>query len=230
MLQAVGLGFLAQTSLILCGLVVFWISVPSGIVGGLGGVGAGLLLGAVAFDLVPSAEQLSDLEIALWMVVGAAVFLLSDRWVDKRFGEQGPSAALGIVIGSVIDGVPESLIFGIQIAMGISISTAFLVAVFVSNVPQALAPSADLVKAGWGKGKLVGLWTLVAVACGVAAAVGWGAATATSDANGARAAALAMGGVLTMLTDSLMPFSFDRAKAWAGVWTAIGFVAALAMG
>jgi ZIP family zinc transporter len=164
------------------------------------------------------------------MLAGAIVFLVSDRLVEAKFGDQRPSAALGIVIGSIIDGVPESLIFGIQIAAGLAISPAFLAAVFVSNIPQALAPSADLAKAGWGKAKVVGMWTVVAVACGVAAGLGYGAVQVTSAANGDRASAFAIGGVLAMLTDSLMPFSFERAKAWAGVWTAAGFIAAIAMG
>jgi len=229
MLQAIGLGFVAQASLILCGLIVFWVKVPSRVTGALGGLGAGLLLGAIAFDLVPTAQSLSSAELAVWTLGGAAIFVISDRIVEAKYGGEGGSAALGIVIGSIVDGVPESLIFGIQIATGVPISVAFLVAVFVSNVPQALAPSADLATAGWSKAKLVGMWTMVAAACGVAAAFGWGAATVTSDANGQRAAAIAIGGVLAMLTDSLMPFSFERAKDWAGVFTVIGFAASLAM-
>jgi ZIP family zinc transporter len=229
MLQAFSLGLVAQLSLVICGLIVFWVKVPSKVTGVLGGLGAGLLLGAVAFDLVPSAELLSPVELALWTLGGAAVFVVSDRIVEAKFDSKGGTAALGIVIGSIIDGVPESLIFGIQVATGVPISVAFLVAVFVSNVPQALAPSADLATSGWSMPKLVGMWAAVAVACGVAAALGWGAASLTSDANGQRAAAFAIGGVLAMLTDSLMPFSFERAEDWAGVWTVIGFAASLAM-
>jgi zinc transporter, ZIP family len=215
---------------VLCGLVVFWVTVSRRVVGAMAGLGAGLLIGAIAFDLIPGTKSLSEFEVALWMLGGAAVFVVSDRLVERKFGSEGPSAALGIVIGSIVDGVPESLIFGIQIAAGIPISIAFLTAVFVSNVPQALAPSADLAQAGWGKGKLVGMWVGVAAACGVAAALGYGVADLTAAANGDRASALAIGGVLAMLTDSLMPFSVERGGAAAGVWTVVGFCAALAMG
>jgi zinc transporter, ZIP family len=45
--------------------------------------------------------------------------------------------------------VPESLVFGVQIATGQAISAAFFAAVFLSNIPQALAPSAELAKEGW---------------------------------------------------------------------------------
>jgi ZIP family zinc transporter len=95
--------------------------------------------------------------------------------------------------------------------------------VFVSNVPQAMAPSADLAASGWSARRLGQLWFLVVLACGVAAALGFLAADAMADANGDRMAALAAGGLLAMLTNSLMPFAFERAGAIAGVATVVGF-------
>ena len=96
---------------------------------------------------------------------------------------------MGIVVGSVVDGVPESIIFGIQVATGFPISVSFLAAVLVSNIPQAVAPSADLAASGWSPRRLGTLWLLVVLACAVAAALGFLAADATSAANGDRMAA-----------------------------------------
>ena len=93
----------------------------------------------------------------------------------------------------------------------------FLAAVLVSNVPQAIAPSADLAEAGWSAGRTARLWLAVVASCGVAAALGWLGATAFPDANGDRAAALAAGGLLAMLTNSLMPFAYERGGELAGV-------------
>jgi ZIP family zinc transporter len=161
------------------------------------------------------------------MLVGAAIFLGGDALVEKRFGDEGAGGAMGIVVGSVVDGVPESVIFGIQIAAGLAVSPSFLAAVLVSNVPQAIAPSADLAKSGWSQGRTARLWLAVVAACAVAAAVGWMFANAFSDANGDRAAALAAGGLLAMLTNSLMPFAFQRGGSLAGVATVIGFCLSL---
>lgn len=161
------------------------------------------------------------------MLIGVAVFLLGDRLVERRFGTEGAGGAMGIVVGSIVDGVPESLILGIQVGTGSAISLSFVAAVFVSNLPQAIAPSADLRASGWGPRRLGTLWLLVVLACGLAAALGFAFTDVTASAQGDRAAALAVGGILAMLTNSLVPFSFERGGALAGAATAVGFCVAV---
>jgi ZIP family zinc transporter len=224
MLEAFGWGLLAQSSLLVAGLLVCWVTVPTKVVGILGGFGAGAMIAAVSFDLLPEATaHIEPWQTGLWMLVGVAVFLVADQLVERRFGSQGAGGAMGIVVGSVVDGVPESAILGIQVGAGISISLGFVAAVFISNIPQAIAPSADLAASGWGPRRLGQLWLLVVLACGVAAAVGFLATDLTGAVQGDRAAALAAGGLLAMLTNSLIPFSFDRGGSLAGVATAVGF-------
>jgi len=151
------------------------------------------------------------------------VFLLADRYVEKKFGSEGAGGAMGIVVGSVVDGVPESAILGIQVGTGVAISLSFVFAVFISNIPQAIAPSADLAASGWGPRRLGRLWLLVVLACGVAAGLGFLGTDLSSAVQGDRAAALAAGGLLAMLTNSLIPFSFERGGSAAGAATALGF-------
>ena len=228
MLEAILLGMAAQASLVLSGLAVYWVKVPPKVIGCLAGFGAGALISAIAYDLIPQGEELNLDQLAIWLLVGAGVFVVSDRIIESRFGDataSGP-APLGIVVGSVVDGVPESAIFGIQVASGQGISTAFLVAVFVSNIPQALAPSADLAEQGWKRGRMFAMWGVVLVACGVAAGLGFGAAEALGS-TGDRAAAFAAGGLLAMLTNSLMPYAFEKGGAMAGVFTVVGFAASM---
>jgi len=228
-LEALGLGLLGASSLLLAGLLACWVKVPSRLVGIMAGFGAGALIAAITTDLVPEAqEQLGDWQFALWMLIGVVVFLAADWLVEKRFGEAGVGGAMGIVVGSVVDGVPESIIFGIQVGTAFPISVSFLAAVFVSNIPQSIAPSADLAAAGWSAKRVGTLWFWVVLACGVAAALGYLATNYSSDAQGGRAAALAAGGLLAMLTNSLMPFAFERGKSLAGAATAVGFCMALA--
>lgn len=227
-LQAFALGGLAQSSLLLAGLAVYWVHPTKRVIGGLAGFGAGALVAAVAFDLIPEAQELDHFQLALWLLIGALVFVVADRIVEKKFGEGDAAGPLGIVVGSVVDGVPESLIFGIQIAAGTPISIAFISAVFVSNLPQALAPSAALAEEGWAKTRMALMWSSVVVACAVTAWLGYIGGDLLGSV-GDRAAALAAGGLLAMLTDSLMPYAFDKGGPMAGVWTVVGFAASLAM-
>ena len=229
MFTSFSLGALAQLSLVLSGLAVFVFKVPRRTVGDLAGFGAGALIAAVASDLLPAAQLMATWQVALWTLLGAGAFILGERYVDRKFGADGAGGPLGIVVGAIVDGVPESVIFGVQMARGTPISLAFLAAVFVSNIPQALAPSAGLAESGWSRRRVAGLWLWVMLACGAAAALGHFMAATFSGANGARAAAVASGGILAMLANSLIPFAHERSDS-AGTWTVVGFCSALAMG
>lgn len=224
MIYAFFTGAIAQITLLLSGLVPFKWTIPTRYIGWLAGFGAGALIAAIADDLAPQALSLGSWAFALWLLTGAATFLILDRLVAKRFGGEGEgSGPLGIVLGALVDGVPESLIFGIEIATGMALSWAFLFAVMVSNIPQALAPSAELAKSGWTRTRVARMWGSVVVLCGIAAAVGYFAAEVDPDATGAHAAAFAAGGLLTMLTNSLIPFAYERGDELTGFWMVVGF-------
>src|SRR6187399_192330 len=166
LVEAVVLGAVAQVSLLLAGLVATWVTVPTRVIGAMAGLGAGAIVSAATFDLTDQAEALGGLELSVWLLVGALV--------ERMFAGSGEAGdAMGIVVGSVVDGIPESLIFGIGIAAGTPVSIGFLAAVLISNVPQALAPSADLVRAGWSRGRLALMWGGVVLACGLAAGLGY---------------------------------------------------------
>jgi len=226
--EAFLLGALAQISLLLAGLAATVFNVPTKVVGAMAGFGAGAMISAVSFDLVDQAEVLGPVGLSAWLLIGAIVFIAGDKVVERKFGAAGVGGALGIVVGSVVDGVPESLIFGIGVAAGVPVSLGFLGAVIISNIPQALAPSVDLHKAGWSRGRLGILWAMVVLACGVAAALGAFAADISPGITGNEMAALAAGGLLAMMTNSLMPFAFEHGGDSAGFWTVVGFALAVA--
>src|SRR5262245_63065007 len=108
MLYAFGLGAASQLSLVLSALLVFLITVPRRLVGALAAFGAGALIAAVARDLLPEAHQLQLLQASVWTLLGAGIFIVGEHYVEKKFGSEGAAGALGIVIGAIVDGVPES--------------------------------------------------------------------------------------------------------------------------
>jgi zinc transporter, ZIP family len=227
-LEAFAVGALAQSSLILSGLVVYLFTMPKPAVGQLAGFGSGALLGAVAFDLVPEVKSLGGFEIALWLFLGGGIYVAADKIIERRLGDSGGgSGAMGIVVGNINDALPESLIFGIQLGGGLVLSLPFVAAVWISNIPQALPPSADLAASGWKWPRLALLWGAVVLFAGVFSAVGFVIAENVSDANGARMAAFTIGGLITMLTTSMIPFAYKEGGYPAGLWAVAGFGAAL---
>ncbi|HEY4370067.1 MAG TPA: hypothetical protein VGN07_22745 [Steroidobacteraceae bacterium] len=219
-LYAFVLGAISQVSLILSALAVFLVSIPKRLVGAMAAFGAGALIAAIARDLLPEAHVLQLLQASIWAMLGAGAFIAGEHYVHKKFGSEGAAGALGIVVGAVVDGVPESIIFGIQLASGEPISVAFIAAVFVSNIPQAIAPSADLAATGWNWRRVSRLWGWVVLACGIASVIGYVAGIAVTAVSGTRMAAFASGGILAMLSNSLIPFAHERSKG-AGLWTSL---------
>jgi hypothetical protein len=71
MLDAFLMGAAAQSALLPSGLAVYVVS--KGFVGALAGFGAGALISAIAFGLIPQGEGLEHRQLALWLLVGGVV-------------------------------------------------------------------------------------------------------------------------------------------------------------
>lgn len=212
--------------MLIAGLLVYLVTLPPKVVGQLAGFGSGALLAAAAFQLVSEAQvSLDNLEVGLWLLIGGGVFAIADHIIERRFGD---SSAMGIVVGNVNDALPESLIFGIQLGGGLALSLPFVAAVWISNVPQVIPPAADLATTGWSRAKQAILRGSVVVFAGLFSVLGYLIAGAVSDANGARVAAFTIGGLITMLTTSMIPFSVQKGGVMAGIRAVVGFGITLA--
>jgi zinc transporter, ZIP family len=144
-------------------------------------------------------------------------------------GGQQEGSPLAIVLGIVLDGIPESLVLGLTIVVGGSVSAAFLVAVALSNVPEAVAATSGLARSGWSGARILGLWTLVSLVSGAAALVGFAVFDDASSTLLAFVLAFAGGAILTMLADTMMPEAFEHAGPLVGVVTTFGFALAFAL-
>ena len=223
MLQAAMWAMLAAASLLLGAAVAERYKVPGPIVGKAMGFGAGALVAAVAYELIPT-SNVNDALIWLSFGAGAMLFYVLDGVVEHRSSDLA-GAGVSIALGALLDGVPESLVLGIGIAVGGSVSIGFLVAVAVSNFPESLSSTAVL--RGTREPRWVyRLWTAIVLASGVAAAGGYLVATHLSNVDGRYVQALAGGAVLTMLSDSMMPEAFREGGRPIALLTAVGFAVA----
>jgi ZIP family zinc transporter len=187
------------------------------------GFGAGALIAALAYELIPD-KNVDDVFIWLSFGAGALLFYGADTILERR-ASGAAGAGVSIALGALLDGVPESIVLGIGVAVGGSVSIGFLVAVFVSNIPESLSATAEL-KEMHDTAWIYRLWVSIAAVSGVAAAIGYAVANQLSTVDGRYVQALAAGAVLTMLSDSMMPEAFKEGGRSIALLTALGFAVA----
>jgi ZIP family zinc transporter len=202
--------------------------------------GAGAIISAATYQLVLGAvaeEQGAFFLVGLGIAAGALTFYLADRWVDHLGGAdrmdmdggQAGGSGTGILLGSLLDGVPESLVLGLSLVHSPQVSLAFIFAVAISNIPQGLGGTAGMLASGWPRRKITGLWLAVCALSILAAALGYGMGQLFSGATGALADAFAAGALLVMLTDSMIPEALEHGERETGLALVIGFGVAVAV-
>lgn len=116
---------------------------------------AGALIVSASFELFEPAYEGGGLwRSGLSFAAGALVFVVADTWLDRR--TSGSPAGLALLAGVTLDGIPENTALGVF--LNSTASLALLVAVFVSNFPEALAGARSMVNLGRSPRFVVGVW------------------------------------------------------------------------
>jgi ZIP family zinc transporter len=195
------------------------------------------------------------IEVALGFALGALTFYLGSVLIDRMSGgDGGPGASdetsdtagsgtaaaptrsgarrasrskgLAVVLGAVLDGIPESVVLGLSLIGGAGIGVPVLVAVFVSNVPEALSASEDLSDSGVPRRKIIGIWVLVMIVSGLAAALGFGLLDTAPTFWVGLIQSFAAGAILAMLAESMFPEAYEIGGRPVGLATCVGFALA----
>jgi zinc transporter, ZIP family len=237
MLEAALWGIASAISLLIGGFIALRWQVPTRVLGLVMGFGAGAMISAVAFELVDEAIEVSSGAgiVGLGLAAGALTFFGGDWYIDRQGGEQRKSLTAeqedgnprAIVLGTVLDGVPESIVIGGSLVLGGGVSVAMVAATFLSNLPESLGASVGLVSAGVSRGRILVIWTAIVVVSGLAAALGYTLLENASPDLGAFFQAFAAGAMLTMLADTMMPEAFAEGGKPVGLLTVLGFTLAV---
>ncbi|MGY1707778.1 ZIP family metal transporter [Geodermatophilus sp. SYSU D00697] len=236
-------GLLGGGALVLGALVAWFVRVPQTVIASVMAFGSGVLISAVAFDLMAEAADTGGLlPTSIGFVGGALAYLAANEALArrgarhrKRSGSQQPSedeqsgSGAAIAIGALLDGVPESVVLGLGLLGGGSVSASVLAAVFISNVPEGLSSAAGMKANGRSAGYVFGVWGGIAVASGLAALVGYAVLGGAPPEAIAVITAVAAGAILTMIADTMIPEAFERTRTWTGVITTLGFLVAFAI-
>jgi ZIP family zinc transporter len=236
-------GLLGGAALVIgCAVAWKW-TLPAKVVSTIMAFGAGVLISALAFELVDEAVTTGGIGATIkGFLVGASLFvganvLLARRGAKhrKRSGDQqpaegeNPGSGTAIAVGALLDGIPESLVLGLGLVAGGTVSPAMLGAVFISNVPEGLSSTAGMKKAGRSAGYVFGVWSGIAVLSGISALIGY---VALQDARAETVAfinALAAGAILAMIADTMIPEAFAEHHLLTGFTAALGFATALVL-
>jgi zinc transporter, ZIP family len=234
-----GWGLLAASSLVLGAVLALSFRFPPRLIGLIMGFGAGVLISAVAFDLVEESVNMASSNVAVLVGIfaGCGAFFGGDVLIDRlggadrknSVGAQESGSPLAIVLGTVLDGIPESLVIGLTIFQGGEVGAAYLAAVFISNLPEALSSTAGLAAGGWRRSRILLMWTAIALVSGLASLLGYGLFQDSSADVVAFVLAFAAGAILTMLADTMMPEAYEHGGKLAGVVTTLGFVVAFSI-
>ena len=271
-MEAFWWGLLAASSLVIGGLLALWFRVRSRTLGLVMAFGAGVLISAVAFELVEEAIDTAGgiRAVAAGLFAGSLVFYAGDFLIDRMGGAERKSphpstavpgtagtdtAAMGtvaagtvatgtaaagtvaagrvaghaIVLGIVLDGIPESIVIGLTLVAGGKVGAAMVVAVFLSNLPEAIAATTGLSASGWSRQRILALWALVAAVSALSSAAGYAFFGDVAPGTVAFVLGFAGGAILTMLADTMMPEAFEHGGRLVGVITTFGFATAVAV-
>jgi ZIP family zinc transporter len=230
-------GAVASSSLLLGCVIALARPLKPMMVGIVSAFGAGVLISAVAYELVEEAFATSSRGVALGLAAGSVTFFVGDGLIDRMGGDERKSmegrqaggVALALVLGTVLDGIPESAVLGLGLLSGQGVSIAMLAAVFLSNLPEAAAATAGLAKAGWASARILVLWAGVVAVSGLSSLAGYVFFDGASPTVLAFVLAFAGGSILTMLADTMMPEAFRLAGRSVGLVTTLGFAVAFAI-
>ncbi len=231
MIAAFAWGFGAAASLIVGALLAMYLKIGRRALGLIMAFGVGVLISAVAFELAEEAfaQTHEGWSIAAGLAAGALVFFGGNAVIDrmggrahrKPHGDAGPGPA--ILLGTILDGIPESIVIGLALLHGDAINLAMVVAVFLSNLPEAIGATAGLLASGWSKWRIIGLWFVVAIVSGLASWAGHAFFASAGPIGFSFTLAFAAGALLTMLADSMMPEAYRDSGPLVGLVTTLGF-------
>lgn len=238
-------GFVGGSALILGAAVAYFATLPQRLIAAIMAIGSGVLISAVAFDLMDEAFRKGGFDsTAAGFLGGAAVYTTANIIVSRRGARhrkrsgsnpdaRQPDAQSGsgaaIAIGALLDGIPESVVIGVSLLGGSGVSAVTVAAVFLSNVPEGLSSAAGMKRSGRGAGYIFGVWGGIAAASAIAAMIGNAALAGSSPDLIAAVTAVAAGAILAMLVDTMIPEATESTHDYSGLIAVCGFLAAFVL-
>ena len=225
-------GFLSVVPLVIGAWLGAYFNVKEKYLGAISAFGAGALIAALTFGLMEESFRLGGLDNSIiGFVVGGLVFVVGDLLIIKIGGrghrrsyDVESSTGWGIVMGAVLDGIPESIALGVGLLLNKTIGLLVLVAIILSNLPEAISSAYDLKRVKKSNREILLIWALVAITGLIFVILGYTVFAAISQGATATFESFAAGAILAMLAVTMMPEAYKESGLDASLATVLGFL------
>ncbi len=245
MINAALSGLFAGSAILIGALLGLYLKLNNRLVAVVMAFGAGVLVSALSIDLMNEAfdQSHAPLVVALSFLAGALVFVGGDYLIDthggqfrkhshgmseqqKQGGDAADNSGTAILLGTLLDGIPESFVVGASIAAGGSTGLVFMIAVFISNLPEGMSGTVGMKMAGMSVRNILWLWTTTLAATILSAIGGFLFLGDAPVFVRAAVMAFASGAILAMLCDTMIPEAFKFGGRFVALITVLGFLLA----
>lgn len=229
-----GLSGLVAGGMLLVGALIAWfVRVPPAVVAGIMAFGAGVLISALAFELVLEAHAVGGLPATvLGFALGAVTYVIADAILARR-GRRAPvkeqPGGTVLLVGALLDGIPESIVLGLSVAITGGLSLPIVAAIAISNLPEGLSSAAAMKAAGRPARYVFGVWSCVVAVSVLAALGGFLLLQDAPQEIVAVITTIAAGGILAMVCNTMIPQAFAADRVLTGLWATFGFLAAFTL-
>ncbi|KMJ59621.1 membrane protein [Bacillus sp. LL01] len=233
MVEALFWGAVAGGALLLGALVGLFVPIPRKITGFIMAFGTGVLIGAASFELLGKIEERAGYSYAIFgFLIGSAMFTSLELIISKKGGKERKlskeksegHSGMAIFIGSIMDSIPESVIIGVSLIKANKVSWVIVLAIFISNIPEALSSSVGLRKDGYSRKKIMFLWTIVFILTTLSSFFGFIVFKELNELYMYLVSGLAAGGIIAMVASTMMPEAFEEGGPIVGLLSALGLL------
>ncbi|MBC3889806.1 ZIP family zinc transporter [Acetobacterium paludosum] len=234
-------GLISGSTLFIGALLGMYLKVSKYAIGAIMAFGSGVLISALTFDLMENAFLSGGFDSAsIGFIAGTLLFVIGDYLIDhlgghfrkRRHGKihtnktdqkNDVNSGSAILLGAVLDGIPESLAIGIGLAAGQGVGFSMMIAVFISNFPEGISGAQGMKVAGKSNIYILSVWGITIATSVCAAVLGYAFLGNASKDVIAITLSLAAGAILAMIADTMMPEAFEEGGRFIALATASGF-------
>jgi ZIP family zinc transporter len=221
--------------------------------------GSGVLVAALTFSLLEQAFRLSQSipPVVIGFVLGGVAYSVANHILDRKSksksksdvtngsgssvrkrkrshgdnagGGKSPSG-LSLLVGSVMDNIPENMALGISLVTGGAVNIVLIAAIFISNFPEGLASTEGMKSNGRSKKYVLAMWSIAVIIGTISTAIGFAVLSKASPFIISVAISFAAGAILVMLAESMIPEAFKEGGSKIGLAAMAGFTVAFILG